>query len=239
MKKITLIAALAMVTVAGFAQKKKNKDEVVQPVVQTPVKTTPANANDSLSYAFGITMANNMKNQGVDKPNFDQYIAAVKDSYNNSGLMTNEQAQAYLKEFIAKKQLIENEGNKKAGEAFLEANKSKSGVITLPSGLQYKVLTKGTGTVKPGLTDKVKTHYHGTLIDGTVFDSSVDRGQPISFPVNGVIRGWVEILQMMVTGDKFEIYVPYDLAYGSRATGAKIKPFSTLIFTVELIAIEK
>lgn len=233
MKKITLLAAAALVSVGAFAQKKKKDAEV-----NAPVQTAPMTANDSLSYAFGVTQANNLKNQGVETLSYDQYMAAVKDVYAKSNKMSNEQAQAYLKEFIAKKQQIENEATKKAGAAFLEANAKKPGVVTLPSGLQYKVINKGTGTVKPTLTDKVKTHYHGTLIDGTVFDSSVDRGTPLSFNVNGVIRGWVEILQLMVAGDKFEIYVPYDLAYGSRATG-KIKPYSTLIFTVELLDIEK
>lgn len=237
MKKITLITALALVTLAGFSQKRKKGKEDV-PTVAAVTPSGPISALDSLSYAFGITMGNNLKNQGVEQLSFEQYLNGVKDVFNKSGKMSNEQAQAYLKDFIAKKQLAENEGNKKAGEAFLEANKSKAGIILLPSGLQYKVLTKGTGTVRPTITDKVKTHYHGTLIDGTIFDSSVDRGTPIPFPVNGVIRGWVEILQLMVPGDKYEIYVPYDLAYGSRATG-KIKPFSALIFTVELIAIEK
>ncbi len=230
MKKV-LVMLLIGASVLTAAAQKRNKDKVED----SPSK--PATALDSLSYAFGVTMANNLKSQGIDELNFDEYLKGVKEFFNGTARLTNEQAQTSLKEFIAQKQLVENEKNKTAGEAFLAANKSKSGVITLPSGLQYKVLNKGTGTIKPTLANKVKTHYHGTLIDGTVFDSSVDRGQPISFPVNGVIRGWVEILQMMVTGDKFEIYVPYDLAYGSRATG-KIKPFSTLIFTVELIDIE-
>ena len=230
MKKTILLAALALISVGSFAQKKK-KDKGESPVGMT-------NHNDSLSYSFGVTMANNIKNQGVSELNFDQFLAGVKETFEKTGKMTNDQANAFLKDFMAKKQLVENQENKVKGEKFLEANKSKEGVIALPSGLQYKVLSKGSGTQKPTLTDKVKTHYHGTLIDGTVFDSSVERGQPISFPVNGVIRGWVEALQLMVPGDKWEIYVPYDLAYGARATG-KIKPFSTLIFTVELIEIEK
>ncbi len=233
MKKTILFATIALISTATFAQKKK-KDKKGE----EPTELVMLNAQDSISYAFGVNMANNIKNQGVNEINYEQFLAGVKGTFEKNGKLTNEQAQAYLKDFMAKKQLIENQGNKIAGEKFLEANKTKEGITTLPSGLQYKVLTKGTGTVKPTLTDKVKTHYHGTLIDGTVFDSSVERGQPISFPVNGVIRGWVEALQLMVPGDKWEIYVPFDLAYGSRATG-KIKPFSTLIFTVELIEIEK
>ncbi|HEX4888269.1 MAG TPA: FKBP-type peptidyl-prolyl cis-trans isomerase [Luteibaculaceae bacterium] len=227
MKKHILFGGAILIALGASAQKKKKSD--------TPAVAT---YSDSISYAFGISLANNLKNQGVDSISFDAFYQGFKAFYENQNWLTNDQAQLFLKDFISKKQQIANENNRKAGEAFLANNKSKPGVITLPSGLQYKVINKGTGTVKPTLADKVKTHYHGTLIDGTVFDSSVDRGQPISFPVNGVIRGWVEILQMMVVGDKFEIYVPQDLAYGARGQ-SKIKPFSTLIFTVELLDIEK
>lgn len=230
MKNLSLLAGLALL-VSCSTQKATQS-------TSTAVVAPPKNLQDSLSYAYGITTATSIKNQGLDKPNYDLFMKAMKDVYNQSSQLSNEQAQAFLKEVNSKKAASEGEANRKAGEAFLAANKSKPGVITLPSGLQYKILTKGKGTQKPTLTDKVKTHYHGTLIDGTVFDSSVDRGQPISFPVNGVIRGWVEILQLMVPGDKFEIYVPYDLAYNARATG-KIKAYSALIFTVELIDIEK
>lgn len=123
-----------------------------------------------------------------------------------------------------------------AGEAFLAENAKKAGVTTTPSGLQYEVITQGEGA-KPSATSRVKTHYHGTLIDGTVFDSSYDRGQPIDFAVNGVIPGWTEALQLMPVGSKWRLYVPYNLAYGERGAGAAIGPFSTLIFDVELLDI--
>ena len=130
-----------------------------------------------------------------------------------------------------------NAGAKEEGEKFLLENKKRSGVMTTASGLQYEVIKMGDGA-KPGPTDKVKTHYHGTLIDGTVFDSSVERGEPISFQVNGVIAGWQEALQLMNVGSKYKLYIPYNLAYGERGAGADIKPFSALIFEVELLGIE-
>jgi FKBP-type peptidyl-prolyl cis-trans isomerase FklB len=129
-------------------------------------------------------------------------------------------------------------GNKKAGEVFLAANKTKPGVISTPSGLQYIVLKEGSGP-KPGLTDKVKCHYHGTLIDGRVFDSSVDRGQPIELSVNGVIAGWTEALQLMSVGSKWKLFIPSNLAYGDQQAGALIAPGSTLIFDIELLDIIK
>jgi len=128
--------------------------------------------------------------------------------------------------------------NKAAGAAFLAENAKKTGVTALPSGLQYEVMKAGTGA-KPGPTDKVTTHYHGTLLDGTVFDSSVDRGQPASFPVNGVIKGWVEALQLMPVGSKWKLFIPSDLAYGDYGSPPKIQPGATLIFEVELISVDK
>ncbi|GAC1427148.1 MAG: hypothetical protein NVSMB7_03940 [Chitinophagaceae bacterium] len=128
------------------------------------------------------------------------------------------------------------EANLKAGQFFLESNKAKEGVVALPSGLQYKILTEGTGA-KPGATDKVTCHYHGTLIDGTVFDSSVQRGQPATFPLNRVISGWTEGLQLMPTGSKWRFFIPPNLGYGDRQVSAQIGPNSTLIFDVELLGV--
>ncbi len=130
----------------------------------------------------------------------------------------------------------QGEINKKEGEAFLAENKSKESVVTLPSGLQYKILKEGSGAV-PSAKDKVTTHYHGTLIDGTVFDSSYERGQPATFPVNGVIAGWTEALQLMQEGAKWKLFLPSNLAYGSQGAGQDIGPNTTLIFDVELIAV--
>jgi FKBP-type peptidyl-prolyl cis-trans isomerase FklB len=155
--------------------------------------------------------------------------------------MTPQDAQAYLQKTMMARQAIKMEKqfgpNKTAGELFLAQNAKKAGVITTASGLQYEIIKKGTGPL-PSDTSKVKVNYHGTLIDGTVFDSSVDRKEPVVFPVNGVIKGWTEALKLMPVGSKFKIYVPQQLAYGSQDRGA-IKPFSMLIFEVELLSIEK
>jgi len=155
--------------------------------------------------------------------------------------MTAAEAQTYLQTTMqalqAKKMEAQYGSNKKAGEMFLAENAKKPGVITTASGLQYEIIKKGTGPI-PTATDKVKVDYHGTLIDGTVFDSSVDRKQPAEFPVNGVIKGWTEVLQLMPVGSKYKVYVPQELAYGEADRGA-IKPFSMLIFEVTLLSIEK
>lgn len=240
MKQLITLVALTLFVLPAFSQKKKkdkDKDEgAVIPVVVTPAVMS---AQDSLSYAFGVNMANNIKNQGVDNLSYDAFMEGLRAGFGESAKMTNEEATTYLKAFFAAKKLRDDEANRQKGQQFLEANKSKEGVVVLPSGLQYKILKKGTSPQKPLITDKVKTHYHGTLIDGTVFDSSVDRGQPASFPVSQVIRGWVEALQLMNVGDKWELYIPAELAYGPRSQGPKIKPYSTLIFQVELLEIEK
>ncbi len=158
------------------------------------------------------------------------------------GLMTKEQATEYMRtgmESIREKAVEKTYAkNKEAGEKFLAENKTKAGVMTTPSGLQYKIITKGTGAI-PADTSKVKVNYKGTLIDGTEFDSSYKRKEPATFRVNQVVKGWTEALKMMPVGSKWELYVPSELGYGSRDTGGQIKPFSTLIFEVELLDIEK
>jgi FKBP-type peptidyl-prolyl cis-trans isomerase FkpA len=161
---------------------------------------------------------------------------------NNKEQMSPMQAQEYLKTTMMARQAVKMEKdfgpNKKAGELFLSENAKKAGVVTTASGLQYEVIKKGTGPI-PSATNRVKVNYHGTLIDGTVFDSSVDRKEPVVFPVNGVIKGWTEALQLMPVGSKYKIYVPQQLAYGAQGSQGKIKPFSMLIFEVELLSIEK
>jgi len=149
-----------------------------------------------------------------------------------------DKANAAIQAFFADISKGEGEKNLKAGEEFLASNKAKSGVVTLPSGLQYEIIKAGTG-VKPKLEDQVKCHYHGTTIDGKVFDSSVDRGEPAVFPVNRVIPGWTEALQLMPVGSKWKLYIPSALAYGEQGAGQDIKPNSTLIFEVELLEIVK
>jgi FKBP-type peptidyl-prolyl cis-trans isomerase FklB len=196
------------------------------------------NQKDKISYVFGMDIGNNLKRQSID---IDPDILArgIKDALSGGKTLLTEQevrevTTAFQKEIMARL----GEKNKKEGEAFLAENKKKEGIKTLPSGLQYKVIKAGTGK-KPKLTDTVTTQYRGTLIDGTEFDSSYRRGQPATFPVNGVIPGWTEALQLMEEGAKWMLFVPGKLAYGDRGAGPQIGPNATLIFEVELISIQE
>ena len=192
---------------------------------------------DQFSYSLGIVLAQNLTNQGINEFNTSDLAAGLEDVVKNNSLkVTAEEAdqiiQNYLRENASKQfgPMIE------AGKQFLDENAKRAEVIILESGLQYEVMREGIGA-HPKATDKVTTHYHGTLIDGTIFDSSIYRGEPATFPVNGVIPGWVEALQLMKPGSKFRLYVPYNLAYGEQGAGQLIKPYSTLIFEVELLQV--
>jgi FKBP-type peptidyl-prolyl cis-trans isomerase FklB len=205
---------------------------LVAPVV---LKTT----QDSLSYAIGLSVANFYKQQNITNINTALVTRAINDVNKKAKLaLDDQQAQACIVNYMQKSQSEKASGNKKLGQDFLAANMKKPGVATTPSGLQYQILKEGTGP-KPALTDMVRVHYHGTLIDGRVFDSSVDRGQPIELTVNGVIPGWTEALQLMPVGSKWKLFVPANLAYGDRQAGQMIAPGSTLIFDVELLDIVK
>ena len=198
-------------------------------------QTTLTNERDSLSYAIGINIGQSLQSQGLN-PDPQIIGNAIADLLNAKNLVIDPNEcgmfiQSYMQKAMNK---IANE-NLAAGQAFLEKNKTREGVVTLPSGLQYEIIKAGDGP-KPLGTDKVQVHYHGTLIDGTVFDSSVERGTPATFGVNQVIKGWIEGLQLMPTGSKWKLFIPADLAYGPRGQG-KIGPNSTLIFDVELLAI--
>ena len=192
---------------------------------------------DKLSYAVGILIAQNLKQQGISDVKAADLAEGVADVLNNGTLkMPLDEANQILQKHLSE-QAAKNYGAEiLAGQKFLEENGKRKEVTTLASGLQYEVLKEGTGE-KPKATDKVTTHYHGTLMDGTVFDSSYDRGTPATFPVNGVIKGWQEALQLMNVGTKLRLFVPHDLAYGEQGAGGAIKPFSTLIFDVELLSI--
>lgn len=197
------------------------------------------NAADSAAYAIGMQIAGNLAQQGLDTIFNPEMIAAgLKDQMNKQAILKIEQTDKLIQDFFNDMMASKSKGKKEAGEKFLAENAKRQGVITTPSGLQYEVLVQGNGP-KPTATSTVKVHYKGTLIDGTVFDSSYDRGQPISFPLNGVIQGWTEGLQLMPVGSKYRFYIPYNLAYGERGAGQVIGPFETLIFEVELLAIEK
>lgn len=193
---------------------------------------------DSVAYAIGVTIGSNMKKDGLDSLNLDILAKAIKHSLKGDSLLLNSQvAQGVIQAYLGEKQKQKADANIAVGKKFLDDNKSKPGVKVLPDGMQYIVMKEGTGPM-PTATDTVSCHYHGTLIDGTVFDSSVDRGQPAEFPVGGVIKGWIEALQMMHVGSKWKLFIPADLAYGDRAMGPKIQPNSTLIFEVELLSIK-
>ena len=199
---------------------------------------------DKISYAVGMNVGTNLRKQSVD---VDPAILlqGLKDGIaGNKPLMTEDETRTLLmqlQEETRKKQAEKAQqmgaANKAEGEAFLAANKNKEGVVTLPSGLQYKILKAGTGP-KPSATDSVVCNYRGTLINGTEFDSSYKRGEPLTFPVNGVIKGWTEALQLMPVGSKWQLFIPAELAYGERGAGADIGPNATLIFEVELLSIQ-
>ncbi|MDC4225358.1 MAG: FKBP-type peptidyl-prolyl cis-trans isomerase [Candidatus Manganitrophus sp.] len=199
---------------------------------------------DKVSYSIGLDIGRNLKDQSIE---VDPKLLAqgIQDATSGKHLLTDEEIQKVMSTFREEMQAkaaaqakVIGDKNLKEGNAFLAENKKKKGVVTLPSGLQYKIITAGTGK-KPKATDTVKTNYKGTLIDGTEFDSSYKRGEPASFPVEGVIPGWTEALQLMPVGSKWQLVVPPSLAYGPRGAGQAIGPNATLIFEVELLAIEE
>jgi len=192
---------------------------------------------EKVSYALGLSLGNNLLNSGINSLNYNKLAKGIQDVLeNNEPEMSNQEAQSIINDFFQALQEKASEQTIKEGKSFLEDNAKRAEVITLESGLQYEILTKGNGAV-PVSTDKVRVHYHGTLIDGTVFDSSVRRGQPAEFGVTQVIRGWVEALQLMPVGSKWKLFIPSDLAYGAQGAGQQIGPHTTLVFEVELIDI--
>jgi len=192
---------------------------------------------DKFSYAIGLGIGQNLLSMGAQNINVDDFANAIKAVLNNEEpAMSHTEAREIVNKYFAELENEMNAANIEKGASFLEENKKKDNVITLPSGLQYEVLTEGTGK-KAQATDQVKCHYEGTLIDGTLFDSSIKRGEPAVFGVNQVIPGWVEALQLMPEGSKWRLYIPSDLAYGARGAGEMIPPHSTLIFDVELIQV--
>ncbi|MDD2524949.1 MAG: FKBP-type peptidyl-prolyl cis-trans isomerase [Bacteroidales bacterium] len=199
---------------------------------------------DKLSYALGVSVGHNLVQSGVTELNADDFAQAVKIMLENGKpAISYEEVNAVLSEFFGQKEKAEEvkkasakEKNMQEGLDFLNENKQRENVVTLASGLQYEIMKAGEGK-KPGAKDKVQCHYHGTLIDGTVFDSSVLRNEPAVFGVNQVIQGWVEALQLMPVGSKWKLFIPSNLAYGTAGAGASIGPNATLIFEVELLAI--
>ena len=192
---------------------------------------------DKLSYALGLVIGHNLKEMGVDNLNGADFAQAVADVLaGNATTMTNVEAQQIVATYMQEKEAEKGKAAREAGEKFLAENAKKEGVTVTASGLQYIVLTEGTGR-KPSATDNVKCHYEGRLTDGTVFDSSYRRGEPAVFPLNGVIAGWTEGVQLMGEGAKFRFFIPYNLAYGERGAGGSIPPYAALVFDVELIEV--
>ena len=214
-------------------------------MAKKPIVLTLKTQKEKASYAIGLNIGKSMHKDSVDvDPNI--LLRGMKDGLaGNKPLLTDDEAraamvalQADLRKKGEEKMLVQGEANKKEGDAFLAENKTKDGVVALPSGLQYKILKEGTGP-KPAATDTVVCNYKGTLLDNTEFDSSYKRGQPATFPVSGVIKGWTEALQLMPVGSKWQLFIPSDLAYGARGgPGGGIGPNATLVFEVELMSIQ-
>lgn len=233
-KGILILAVLSAVSFGPSAMAKSSKKEAAQ-----------LTEKDTVSYAIGVAFGQSVRENLQRLPgtpyNETLMMEGLTKAFKNdtaSMMVPPSLAQAYVSTYLKKAQ---EEAAKKAqteGVAFLEANKTKPGVITTNSGLQYLVLEQGKSDVRPSVTDKVKVHYKGTLIDGTVFDSSIDRGQPIEFELNRVIKGWTEGLQLMTVGSKYRFFIPQELGYGARPAGT-IPPYSTLIFDVELLDVGK
>ena len=217
---------------------------------QAPAKAEQTQSNaafksekEKVSYAIGMNVGKNLQ-RGSIEVDPAMLMKGLQDTLAGKTLLTEQEAQTVLMQLqtdMRKKQEEKmqqaGEANQKEGEAFLAANKAKAGVVTLPSGLQYKILKEGTGP-KPTASDTVVCNYRGTLINGTEFDSSYKRKEPTTFPVNGVIKGWTEALQLMPVGSKWQLFIPPDLAYGARGAGADIGPNATLVFEVELVSIQ-
>jgi FKBP-type peptidyl-prolyl cis-trans isomerase len=241
--KRTLFAACLFCAISASAQvKKASAPKATAGTTKTPAAAKPTSApnlknlNDSASYAMGISFANFYVQQGLSDINLSLVNKAIADVIGKKKvLLSNEEANMIMMRYMNQAQEAKAKGNIEAGEKFLAQNKTKPGIKTTTSGLQYEVLKEGNGP-KPEATDTVTVHYAGTLLNGEEFDNSYKRGEPISLPLNGVIRGWTEALQLMPLGSKYKLYIPYQLGYGTQGAGS-IPPGSVLIFEVELLKI--
>lgn len=191
---------------------------------------------DQVAYALGTSIGMQLRQMGAEELDINEFATGVGDALADKTAMEPAEIQAVINEFFNRKTEEQSRKAKSAGEEFLAANAKKEGVVTLPSGLQYQVLREGNGK-RPKATDQVRCHYEGTLINGTVFDSSYKRGEPAVFGLNQVIKGWTEGVQLMQEGAKYRFFIPYDLAYGERGAGQQIPPFAALIFDVEFIEV--
>ncbi len=252
MKNSILILSAFLIGFGSFAQKKKDLIEEVaqlrakasemQGQLNEMVKAKELNLQDSLqsfSYAFGTSIGNNLKSVGFDSLSYNAFSMALKDAFNGQEKMQVQDAQMLIKSTIQAKQEEIAKAQSAEGERFLAENGKRPEVVTTTSGLQYEILNKGDGTI-PTSSDKVRVHYTGTLINGKVFDSSLERGEPTTFGVSQVIQGWTEALLLMPVGSKWKVFIPQDIAYGPRgAGGGMIPPYAALIFEMELLGIEE
>lgn len=236
----------------GFSQKKKDLLEQVAQlksktaemqvqldIIQAEKEVNLEDEQEKFSYAFGLRVGANLKNIGFDSLSYASFAAALEDIMLEQEKMPLEEAQNLVQATIATRQEAVAKEKSAEGERFLAENGKKPNIVTTENGLQYEVMSKGEGPI-PTSGDKVKVHYTGMLLDGKVFDSSIERGEPIVFGVTGVIKGWTEALQLMPVGSKWKLFIPQDLAYGPRgAGGGEIPPYAALIFEVELLGIEK
>ncbi len=240
MKKGTLIFAFLGALVTVQAQTKTAATKTVSKpklaLTYTAAKTLKT-TKDSASYALGYRIAQSMKGQGLQDISMSLFEKGFAAGVQSKSVIPDSLLDICIKTYQDKMSTEKIAANRAAGAEFLAENAKRPGVVRLTNGLQYEVIVAGTDTAKPTLKNTVRCHYHGTLINGTVFDSSVQRGEPISFPLNGVIKGWQEALQLMTVGSKWKLFIPSELAYGERSAGALIGPGSTLIFEVELLGI--
>jgi FKBP-type peptidyl-prolyl cis-trans isomerase FklB len=226
LKYIVLFSGIAFLSLTA-CEGQKNKES----------KATLTTSNDTVSYAIGVSIGGNLKKDNLNEINVDLIADGIKAAMkNDSSVMKTEAAQASIQSFMMNREKKKATDNLEKGKKFLDENGKKEGVKTTPSGLQYQVIKEGTGP-KPALTDKVSVHYHGTLLNGEVFDSSVQRGKPYELGVNQFVPGFSEALQLMPVGSKYKIWVPGNIAYGERSPGGSIGPNETLVFEVELLAI--
>lgn len=205
--------------------------------LKKPIEVDLTDSTEQVSYCFGIVLGQNFKKTGLDSLNMEVFLSAMQDVFQAKPLKVSlHEAEATMQQYMHETMMKRSAVVKEQSQTFLDANKSKEGVKTTATGLQYQILSEGNGK-SPSTADRVTVHYTGKLTDGTIFDSSVQRGQPATFRVNQVIPGWTEALQLMQEGDKWVLYIPYTLGYGERGSPPQIPPFSTLIFEVELIKV--
>lgn len=234
MKSLSIFILTAFLVMGGSTlSAQKEKTNVKKPKSKAALKNT----KDSLSYCIGTAVMKNISDQGITDLNMKMVVLGMEDVKNKISVVDADAANQYVNDYFYKQYALKAEKDKAGQLNWLVENKTKEGVKTTASGLQYKILSAGTGPIAKELST-VKVHYEGKLIDGKVFDSSYERGEPIEFGVSGVIKGWTEALLMMPQGSKWELYIPYDLAYGDKGAGGTIPPYATLIFVVELLEVK-